>query len=120
MIDRIRSAPATSECAIPLDYILSGSDTTLKTFALTRLTAAANLRKEARAIEREAQNNELAGQLAAFLAEHRREILAAAAERLSDQHPELCAARHTIDSTHNVAARVRVHSRKRRPGPAHP
>jgi hypothetical protein len=105
VLDKLRATPATSEQSIPLDYILSGSETTLKTFALTRLTTAANLRKEARAIEREAQNNELAGQLAAFLAEHRREILAAAAERLASAHPELCSPRRSIDSLKTTSLR---------------
>ena len=120
IVDRLRAATGATHEGIPLDYLLAASDTTLKNFALSRLTAAANLRREARAIEREALTNELAGELASFIERHRAEILAAAAARITDEHPELCSHHRSIDSTQHVATRVRVHSRKRRPGPAHP
>jgi hypothetical protein len=60
---------------IPLSWLLSASDTSVQNFTLNRMSEAANLRKEAKAIERQAIELEVSSLVATWLFEKREEIL---------------------------------------------
>jgi hypothetical protein len=68
--------------SIPLRYLMSVSDSGVENFTLKRLSEAANLRKEAEAIEREAMEIEVDARVAAWLIENRAEILRTASAHL--------------------------------------
>jgi hypothetical protein len=60
---------------VPLEWLASATDTSLENFEMKRLEYAANLRKEAVAMGREAHAAEVAAGVAAWLRENRAKLL---------------------------------------------
>jgi hypothetical protein len=67
---------------IPLQYLMGVSNDGLERFALKRMADAANLRKEAKAIEQEALETEVEARLGYWLLENREELLRAVGSHL--------------------------------------
>ena len=67
---------------VPITYLMGASDDDLLHFEVAALNRAAVLDKEAKAIKQEAETNRIEAGVAAWLREHRQEILQSTGKHL--------------------------------------
>jgi hypothetical protein len=99
---------------VPLEYLAAASAASLENFELKRLEYAANLRKEAAAMSREAHAAEVAAGVAAWLRENRGELLRTAGSHLETlEEMSRVGADQPGDAVAHGPAPVRVEERRR-------